>query len=38
MEADKHWTSFINERGITAHVFVPEDGEEYNTHFNYNCS
>ncbi|KOS64378.1 MBL fold metallo-hydrolase [Lysinibacillus agricola] len=36
MEAVNHWTlsredlrSFINEKGITAHVFVPEDGEEY---------
>ncbi|MGE8000987.1 MBL fold metallo-hydrolase [Lysinibacillus sp. NPDC093190] len=36
MEAVNHWTlsrvdlrSFINEKGIAAHVFVPEDGEEY---------
>ncbi|MEY9976488.1 MBL fold metallo-hydrolase [Lysinibacillus sp. RC79] len=36
MEAVNHWTlsrndlrGFINERGLAAHVFVPEDGEEY---------
>jgi L-ascorbate metabolism protein UlaG (beta-lactamase superfamily) len=36
MEAINHWAlsredlrSFINEKGITAHVFVPEDGEGY---------
>jgi len=36
MEAVNHWTlsrkdlrSFINEKGIAAHVFVPEDGEGY---------
>ncbi|MFJ8104130.1 MBL fold metallo-hydrolase [Lysinibacillus sp. NPDC096212] len=36
MEAVNHWTlsrtdlkSFINEKGIAAQVFVPEDGEEY---------
>ena len=36
MEAVNHWTlsrdelkSFINEKGISSHVLVPDDGESY---------
>lgn len=36
MEAVNHWTlsraelkSFLNEKGITSNVFVPDDGESY---------